>query len=186
MSDRDRRESELVIAAQAGDVRAFDELARTYRRALWFEARQVLDEARAEDAVQDALLIAFKSLPKLREVSRFPAWIRALTRHRALRIAAGEARQASALDALLIRYSQHIAFGPEDRIALESELGGLPPTDQQVMALHYFEDWSIAQIATFLNQSESNVKWRMHLARKKLRARLEPSPCPEIDYRKSL
>jgi RNA polymerase sigma-70 factor, ECF subfamily len=171
-------EATLVLAAQAGDVRAFDTLARIYRRACWFEARKVLGDWKADDAVQDALLIAFKALPMLKNMDGFPGWLRTLTRHRALRIAAGESRQTSALDELLLRYSPNVAHFSELDMALHAELECLPILEHQMIVLHYLEDWSIRQISIFLGLSESTVKWRMHIARKQLRACLESDPLP--------
>lgn len=166
----------LVLAAQAGDIRAFDILARIYRRACWFEARKVLGDWKADDAVQDSLLIAFKALPTLKNVESFPTWLRTLTRHQALRMAAGESRQTSALDELLLRYSPHVAHFSELDVALHAELECLPMLEHQMIVLHYFENWSIRQISNFLGLSEANVKWRMHVARKQLRACLESDP----------
>ncbi len=169
-------EAELVRLAQAGSVSAFDELARRYRRALWFEALRVLrDEGLAEDATQDAMLIAYRALPGLREVARFPFWLRSIARHRAIRLAQGEARQRTALDELLLRHSRSLA---EPMAEISGEVGCaiqcLPEQDRLALQLHYLEGWPIAQVARYLGLSESNVKWRMHQARKKVRAQVAP------------
>ena len=67
---------DLVIAAQAGDREAFAALARACGDRLFGIARRILrDHERAEDAVQNALVIAWRELPSLRDPARFEAWI---------------------------------------------------------------------------------------------------------------
>ncbi|HXS70991.1 MAG TPA: sigma factor [Patescibacteria group bacterium] len=63
---------ELVVAAQGGDREAFAILARASGDRLFGIARRILrDHERAEDAVQNALVIAWRELPRLRDPGRF-------------------------------------------------------------------------------------------------------------------
>ena len=67
---------ELVVAAQRGDREAFATLARASGDRLFGIARRILrDHERAEDAVQNALVIAWRELPRLRDPARFEAWL---------------------------------------------------------------------------------------------------------------
>jgi len=67
---------ELVVAAQGGDRDAFAILARASGDRLFGIARRILrDHERAEDAVQNALVIAWRELPRLRDPDRFEAWL---------------------------------------------------------------------------------------------------------------
>ena len=67
---------ELVVAAQLGDREAFATLARASGDRLFGIARRILrDHERAEDAVQNALVIAWRELPRLRDPDRFEAWL---------------------------------------------------------------------------------------------------------------
>ena len=75
----------LVVAAMLGDLGAFDLLAGRYRAAVVRQAAGMVGDKDAEDVVQEALLLAFRSLPSLDEPSRFAPWLRTITRHRALR-----------------------------------------------------------------------------------------------------
>src|SRR5690242_6492616 len=95
-------ETMLVVAAQAGDLLAFDLLARRYRPAAVTVARQLLPSEAAEDAAQDALLSAFKALPKLSDPSRFAAWLGAIVRHRARRLGRERSREPLALDQVIL------------------------------------------------------------------------------------
>ena len=67
---------DLVEQAQRGDREAFAILARTRGDTLFGIARRILrDVGLAEDAVQQALVIAWRELPRLRDPDRFDAWL---------------------------------------------------------------------------------------------------------------
>jgi len=65
---------DLVEAAQRGDRQAFVDLIRPRSHRLFAIAQRVLrDVDRAEDALQDALVIAWRDLRGLRDPNRFDA-----------------------------------------------------------------------------------------------------------------
>ena len=70
---------DVVEAAQGGDLEAFEALATAAGDRLYAIATLILrDRQRAEDAVQDALLHAWRELPRLRDLDRFDAWLHRL------------------------------------------------------------------------------------------------------------
>jgi RNA polymerase sigma-70 factor (ECF subfamily) len=76
---------ELVIAARAGDRKAFAALVEADGATALRLARTILrspDEA--EDAVQEAFVRAWRDLPSLRDPARWPAWLRTLTARAAI------------------------------------------------------------------------------------------------------
>ncbi|MGV3614532.1 MAG: RNA polymerase sigma factor [Fimbriimonas sp.] len=169
-------EARLVDAAQAGDLKAFDALARHYRPALVLLAAGILrTREQAEDAAQDALLAAYSALPKLEDPERFGAWLGTIVRHRARRLAQGQRRPETPLDAILLSYSPALA-----ERAVEAETGRvvrcamarLPPEVQPVVELYYLDDWSVHEISDFLGLPQTTVKWRLHDGRRRMRAML--------------
>ena len=67
---------DLVEAARNGDREAYADLIRLRGDRLYAIAQRILrDVHRAEDAVQDALVIAWRDLPGLRDPDRFDAWL---------------------------------------------------------------------------------------------------------------
>ena len=71
--------NDLVEQAQRGDQEAFAILARTHGDRLMAIAQRILrDVGRAEDAVQQTLVIAWRELPSLRDPDRFDAWLQRL------------------------------------------------------------------------------------------------------------
>ena len=77
-------EREVYRAAIHGDREAFEMIIRTQSRALFAIAYGILqNREEAEDAVQDALVKAWKSRWRLRDPEKFPAWLCMIARHRA-------------------------------------------------------------------------------------------------------
>ncbi|MFN8621523.1 MAG: sigma factor, partial [Chloroflexota bacterium] len=67
---------ELVHAARRGDREAYADLVRARGDRLFGIAHRIVrDIDRAEDAVQEALVIAWRDLPALRDPARFDAWL---------------------------------------------------------------------------------------------------------------
>jgi RNA polymerase sigma-70 factor (ECF subfamily) len=166
-------ETTLVEAASAGDPSAFDVLARRYRHPAQALARQIVGSRElADDVAQDALLMAFKSLPQLKEPDRFASWLGAIVRHRARRVAQHPERRMLRLDEVLLAYMPSI----ESQGAIQSEvacaIASLPLEQRSTAELYYLDEWSTAEIAEFLELPVTTVKWRLHCARQLLRPRL--------------
>ena len=78
-AEDERLDRDLVEQAQRGDREAFAILARTHGDRLMAIAQRILrDVGRAEDAVQQTLVIAWRELPGLRDPDRFDAWLQRL------------------------------------------------------------------------------------------------------------
>ena len=70
----------LVERAQAGDLDAFTQLVKAFAPRLHGVANLILhDPDRAQDAVQEALLMCWRDLRALRNADAFEAWLRRLT-----------------------------------------------------------------------------------------------------------
>jgi RNA polymerase sigma-70 factor (ECF subfamily) len=169
----------LVVAAILGDLEAFNELASRYRAAAVRTAQGLIGREYAEDVAQDALLLAFKALPSIEDPTKFPAWLGAITRHRALRFSRREQARRTAfveLDAVLIEEINALAQPLVDesrsdetiRRALES----LPADYALVLRLRFLDEMPLKRIAAFLGVPLSTVKWRVHKGKKLLHEQL--------------
>jgi RNA polymerase sigma-70 factor (ECF subfamily) len=183
----------LVLAALLGEMGAFDELVRRFRGAVTLIAEQTLGSwEAAEDVAQEVFLLAFKALPQLQDPDRFPGWLCAIARRRALR-AAGQQRRSvptemSKLDRLIVAHSREFDPNPAEEAARRTErerlraaLADLPPEYQTVIHLHHYEDWPVARIAEFLSLPSTTVKWRLHQGRKLLCRQLAESTKEKTD-----
>ena len=182
LSRDDQKEGELIALASNGDLKAFDRLARHYRPGAMALAWNILrNRDRAEDAVQDAFLSAYKSLPQLADSTHFAQWLGAIVRHRSKRMAIGERRDLLPLDELILAYVPSISSdieSDEQRENVRSAISGLPDDLRTTVELYYLEDWRVAQISEFLSLPITTVKWRLHQGRNHLRSAL-PNPLEE-------
>lgn len=170
----------LVGWAVAGDLGAFDELARRYRPGLVLIARRLAgDRDMAEDAVQDSLLAAFKALPQLDDPARFAAWLGAIVRNRTRKLARREgAIEKVALgevDRVLLRRMDSVRLGEPDGLGpdWEQALAELPEATAELVRLHYLEGWSSTRLADLFALPLTTVKWRLLDGRRRLRRHLE-------------
>lgn len=165
----------LVEAAQAGDHEAFEALATASSDRLFAIARLILrDVHAAEDAVQEALIHAWRDLPRLREVERFDAWL-----HRLLVNACydqGRLRRRWSSEISVVRIepatTDHVT-SMVDRDQLERGFRRLRPEQRAVVVLHHYLGLSMTEIAETLGLPVGTVKSRLFYATEVLRAALD-------------
>jgi RNA polymerase sigma-70 factor (ECF subfamily) len=169
----------LVIAAILGNLEAFEELVVRYRPAVVRLARTIVGADHAEDVAQDSLLLAFKALPGIEEPRKFPAWLSAITRHRALRFSKSETVQRSkrvALDEALLEkieaLAKPLAEKERDEEMIEA-LESLPSDYAMALRLRFLDEMPLNRIAAFMGIPLSTVKWRIHHGKKLLRDKIE-------------
>jgi RNA polymerase sigma-70 factor (ECF subfamily) len=183
------RDDALVERARRGDEAAFEALVasrldRCYRLA-W---AILLNDADAADATQEALVAAWRQLPRLRDASAFDGWLnrivanaaRMARRHRVrLRevqvrpvAAAGDERTRAARPASDIG-TQHDL----ERVALSDAIGRafdrLRDDERLLLAMHHVDERPVAEMARTLGIPVGTVKWRLHSARSALERALE-------------
>ena len=72
---RTQSDARLVSLAREGHERAFEAIVERYRKELLRTCRRVLPEARAEDALQQALLAAWKAIERGDEIRELRPWL---------------------------------------------------------------------------------------------------------------
>ena len=167
---------ELVEAAQRGDQEAFVDLMRTRADHLFAIAHRILrDVDRAEDAFQDALVIAWRDLRSLRDPDRLDAWLRRLFVNACLDHATRERRRIANLRVLPLdgppAPDQLLAVG--DRDQLERGFRRLPPQQRAILVLHHFVGYGLAEIAELLGIPPGTARSRLHNAHRAMRAALD-------------
>lgn len=159
----------LVAAATNGDRDAFRALVEPYVPvALGAATILTGSPADAADAVQDALLSAWRGLDRLREPEAFPAWFRQHVVRAAIRIAKARGRVVE-LDLLAPDTSDALDRAVERR-TLGRAFDRLEPDDRLLLTLHHFWGLPIAETATYLGIPTGTVKSRIHASMDRLRA----------------
>jgi RNA polymerase sigma-70 factor (ECF subfamily) len=169
-------ERELVVRAQGGDHDAFARLVAGSIGRLTATARLILrDTVAAEDAVQDALVDAWRDLPGLRDPDRFAAWLnRILVRHcldaRRTRGRLGRIEvELPTLEPSVEDAQRRISIGDQ----LERGLRRLTPEQRTVLVLAYYLDLPLADAASALGIPVGTMKSRLNRAVAALRAALD-------------
>jgi RNA polymerase sigma-70 factor (ECF subfamily) len=175
-------ESDLVAAAQAGDVAAFEDIVATYQELAVRVAYLICgDASTAEDVAQEAFMKAYHALPRFRPEAPLRPWL--------LRIIANEARNQHKAMARRERLSlqlatldsphgdqatpEETALAAEQRQALLSALEALRDDDRLVIASRYFLSLSEAEMSALLGCPKGTVKSRLARALRRLRLNLE-------------
>ncbi len=178
MSDRT-----LVTRARAGDAKAFAELLARHRARLTKACSGVLGDQCA-DVVQDAALVAWLQLDRLREPDRFGAWLAGIGRVLSLR-ALRERRPELTPDGTLPELQTDAREEPVERVLareraheLASAIASLPPGQRDAVVLFHLVDLPQAAVADRLGTGSSAVSTRLHKARSALRAVLTPKEPP--------
>jgi RNA polymerase sigma-70 factor (ECF subfamily) len=162
----------LVERARGGDRDAFAVLARAAAARLDAAARLILrDRELARDAVQEALIRAWRDLPGLRDPERFEAWLHRLIVHAAIDEARRRRRRVIEvkLTALDVPTPEDNIGLLVDRDALNRALGELTPQHRALVVLHYYLGMPLPEAAASLGISLGAAKSRLHRAMGSLR-----------------
>ena len=167
---------DLIEAARNGDREAYVALIRVRTDRLFALAHRVLrDVDRAEDALQDALVIAWRDLRGLRDPDRFDAWLHRLVVHECIDHAARERRRTANLRILPVEgpAGSDDMLTLADRDELERGFQRLSPDQRALLVLHYYEGYPLTAIADLLGIPPGTVRSRLHYARDAMRAALD-------------
>jgi len=166
---------ELIDRARGGDRDAFGTLAASSIDRLYTIAVRVLhDRDRAEDAVQAALLKAWRDLPSLRDSARFDAWLHRLL----LRACYDESRKQRVFVANIrvVSVEPGEADGSgryADRDQLERAFRRLPVEQRAVIVLHHYQGLPLTEVADALGIPVGTARSRLHYALRTLRGAVE-------------
>ena len=167
-------ERDQYRAAIHGDRDAFEMIIRTHSRALFAIAYGILQSRdEAEDAVQDALIKAWKSRWRVRDSEKFPAWLASIARHGAHDILRRR-RNIMPQDAAYSYYSETSRDAELDR-DVHSALASLPPLHRTALTLRYFEQMDYRTIENTLGLSNGAVRGILGRALAAMRKRLRPA-----------
>jgi RNA polymerase sigma-70 factor (ECF subfamily) len=177
----------LVRRARTGDAAAFEVLVDTRIDRCYRLAWSILaNDADAADATQDALVSAWRQLPRLRNAAVFDGWLNRIVANAALmaRRHRGRLREVS------VRPANPGAESPQpeprqdlhartqmdemvDNDAIGRAFDRLRPKDRMILVLHHVEERPVAEIARSLGIPVGTAKWRLHAARTALEKAME-------------
>ncbi len=169
-----------------GDTDAFAQLMRLSAPRLNGVARLILrDPDRAEDAVQEAFISAWKSIRALQDPDAWDAWLSRTVVRKCYTLADRDRRRvevevhAIPTETLLPDASGDIA----GRDWVMTELGRLEIEQRSVIALHYYLDLPMREVAEILDVPIGTAASRLHRGLEKLRVALRDRPAGSATQR---
>jgi len=175
-AEGEAEERELIRLAQGGDPNAFRRLVEQHgTRAYALALRIVRSASDAEEVAQDALVRAWRSLPRFRGDSKFSSWLyrivvrRAFDRAAVLKGRRGREASAEGIESVAAEGAGPDPEARERAVRLERLVAELPEVPRTVVTLYYYQDRSVAEVARILRMPENTVKTHLSRARAALR-----------------
>ncbi len=173
-----KQEIFLILRAQTGDTRAFDELLKSVQETLFrYIYRLVGERGLAEDVTQEVFII-YRKIRWLENPNVFRAW--------AYRIASREAfkrlkrekrwteqiRDEKVLETIRAESAEEI-YAPELIKEIPRLIKEVSPASRAVLVLHYLEEMSLSEVAEILDVSPGTVKSRLAYGLESLRRKIK-------------
>ena len=180
------QEDSWISASQRGDAMAFNRLVLKWEKTVYNVALRLLqDREEAAEATQEVFLLTFKNVRSFRRDSRFSTWLyrialnHCLTRlkqrppgtHLSLEDQMNTANPASQLRVPENQISELVRM--EERKLILSALTHLPPEQQAVIELKFFQELNFEEIAAILEIPLGTIKSRLYAGLEMLKIRLE-------------
>jgi len=184
------KELKAIAQLKQGDINGLETLVRIHQlRAVRTAYLIVRDYDLAEDVVEDAFLRMYERIDQFDAERPFGPWFLRIVINIAKRTAAQRERHVSLESTktddgdvvTLLKILADIAPGPEDlaeqsdlRNAVWAALGKLSPAQRTAIVQRYYLDLSVKEIAVNTDSPLGTIKWRLHIARERLRDWLRP------------
>ena len=180
---------ELVARARQGDPAAFGELVERHRSSVYRAALAALrSHADAEDAAQEAFLLAWRRLHTFRGQASFKTWLLTIAWHQAInrrrslsrvwRVVA-QPRSEEEADAAMATAAgagptpEQAVAGTQLRRGIREAIRALSPKLRDALLLAQAGDYTYDEIAAMLNAPLGTIKWRVSEARRVVRKHLQ-------------
>ena len=175
---------QLVIAAQNGDMKSFEELFAVYYKKVYGFARMILkNETDAKNVLREAFVTAWRKFDTLESAQAFSLWVQKITKN-LCNIQLKRKNMAILLDAQKeiedFDTEESENFLPAlytERADLKERLGrivdDLSDVQRQTIVLYYYNELSVDEISSFMECSPGTVKTRLFLAKNAIKTEVE-------------
>ena len=166
-----------IEAVRKGDVSAFSFLVERYQSMVYSLALKLLKNAEdTEEMAQDTFIKAFQKLEMYEGKSKFSTWLYSITynaciselRKRRIHFSSLEDQRFSDQDEMKMHDYFSETKKEDQEKYLNLALGKLPEDDQVLVTLYYYESQSMDEISIISGLTVSNIKVKIHRARKKM------------------
>ncbi|PTN07518.1 RNA polymerase sigma factor [Mangrovibacterium marinum] len=173
-----------IARVLGGDTASYSYLVDRYQDLVFGLALKMLrNQEDAQEMAQDSFVKAYRSLATYRQESKFSTWLYRITYNGCISLMRKRKLEVRSMD------EQQLTDGDEARLneqltgmdkalvekLLQEALAKLPELEQVLITLYYYEDQKVEEISHITGLSDSNVKVKIHRARKKMYALLHQS-----------
>jgi len=173
----------LIARILEGDSRAYGELVRQYQHMVYTACHRVLRNAEdAEEATQDSFVKAYQHLRGFTGSSKFSTWLFSIAYRTAISHSRRRRTDGGSVDDLQRHPASDegtVESRSDMKRTLVQALAQLPSDDASILSFFYLEELSVEEIVTVTGLGASNVKVKLHRARKKLAEVMEQQLGPE-------
>jgi len=166
-----------IEAVRRGNVQAFSFLVEKYQKLVYTLALKLLKKPEeAEEMAQDTFIKAFQKLDSYEGKSKFSTWLYSITynaciselRKRRIEFKSLDDRQVSDQDEQKMHDYYRETKKEDQEKYLNLALAKLPEDDQVLVTLYYYENQSMDEISQITGLTVSNIKVKIHRARKRM------------------
>jgi RNA polymerase sigma-70 factor (ECF subfamily) len=153
--------------------RQIELIVKHYGEDLYWVIRPIVKtHENTDDVLQNTFIKFYKNLPKFRFESKLFSWLYRIAVNEALSyLKKHQSKQAGDYDETVLNllYSDPYYNGDEISLKLEKAILQLPPKQQEIFRLKYFNEMKFKEISELTGTSEGSLKASYHLAVKKIK-----------------
>ena len=175
-----QEDAQLVFRCLEGDTEAYGDLVQRYQGAVYATAHYYVGRyGAAEDVAQEALLVAYRSLPWLKEAEKFGPWLKSITCRTAanwLRRNHKRIRNETPLPYRRTVSIEDAREGPRGKLEqserherVQRAIDSLPERYRLPVILRYLQELSYEEISAFTGESRDEVRGILQRAGRQLR-----------------
>ena len=175
----------LVLRARDGDRTAYGELVERFQPTVYALAlARLRNPGEAQELAQEVFIHAMQKLGQLRDVHCFAGWLRQITERMAINRLTRRGRVYGAEQEMLENVEAAGTTPLDDLVKSEQKaelwagLDQLKPLDRDTLVAFYIQGHSLKRMSRDFETPVGTIKRRLHVARNRLRERLEGEPRP--------
>lgn len=166
---------ELIKKAKKGDKQAFEQIIDYYQNTLYKIARTRLNSIEdIEDAIQETIISAYKSIHKLYNISKIKSWLITILINQCNYVYKQKQKNAT-ISFDLIEGKNQIDTSSQihSNIEFESLMKTLNNNERTILFLYYSEKYRTKEIGKILNINDSTIRSTISRAKKKIEKKLK-------------
>ncbi len=167
-------DSDIILAMREQAETGFRLLMAKYKEPLyWHIRRLVVSHDDAQDVTQEVFVRIFRSFSQCKDEQAFTAWVYRIATNEALRLLSRHKEERFSLDsseinAVGIMADEYVDYADLESVKLQKAILSLPPKQQVVFNLRYYDELGYEEIAEITESTAVNVKANYHIAKNKI------------------